>query len=485
MRKAFIFSMLIAALLLNNSCSNKADNSKLKAPKDFLWGVASAAYQVEGAYQADGKGESKWDFFANKLGVTQFMIGVKQTGNIAINQYERKQYLQDIQQMKELGINTYRFSIAWTRILPQGTGEVNEKGIAHYKLLIKDLKDAGIEPMITLYHYDMPQVLVEKGGWNNPESVQWYKNYATVVFNNFGQEVKHFITFNEPYIEFFLVDFMLNPTQSKESANVRYSKEILSFHHELMASAEAIKVYHSMNLGGMIGITFNLSPCLPMDSANAADVKAVPLQDELLNRIVLDPVFKGKYPENALAAIQKYNPSFKPSVADMQFIATNKPDFLGVNFYAPAQVRYDENAPLGVTWMGNNTDSVKMNTGPFMPDQLYALLMRIKNEYNNPVTIITENGACFNNHEDTIINGKIKDSRRADYITRHIDAALRAQKDGVNLKGYCVWSGWDNFEWVAGYTIRMGLCYVDYKTQKRTPKQSYYTYQEILKQQKK
>jgi beta-glucosidase len=471
---------VIALITLNISSAQT-----VKAPRDFLWGVASAAYQVEGAYQADGKGESKWDFLTNKVGVTQFIIGQKQTGNVAINMYDRTQYLKDIQLMKELGVNCYRFSVAWSRIIPQGVGEVNEKGIAHYHQLIKDLKDAGIEPIVTLYHFDLPQALVEKGGWSNPESVQWYKNYADVIFKNFGTEVKKFITFNEPYIEFFVADLLINSTRSKEPANVRYANEMINVHHELLASAEAIKLYHSLNLGGMIGITFNLSPCLPFDANNPEDVKAVSLQDELLNRIVLDPVFKGSYPANAQAMIQKYDPSFQPSAADMQFIADNKPDFLGINFYAPAQVKHDDSAPMGVTWMGNNTDSVQMANGPVRPEELYNLLIRIKNEYNNVPIIITENGASFNNNEDSIVNGKVNDVLRADYIKQHIDAALKAQHGGVNLEGYIVWSGWDNFEWIFGYTKRFGIIHVDFNTQQRIPKQSYYTYQAILKEQAK
>lgn len=470
--------------LLFSSAMAQSTPSVYKAPKDFLWGVATAAYQVEGAYQAEGKGESRWDFFANKIGVTQFIIGEKQTGNVAINMYDRTQYLKDIQLMKQLGVNSYRFSIPWSRIIPQGVGSVNEKAIAHYHLLIKDLKDAGIEPLVTLYHFDMPQALEEKGGWSNPESISWFKSYAEVIFKNFGTEVKKFITFNEPYIEFFVADFLVNPTQSKESASVRYANEIGKMHHELMASAAAIQLYHSMQLKGMIGITFNLSPCMPLDPDNQEDVKATPLQNELLNGIVMDPVFKGNYPANALAAIQKWNPSFQPSAADMQFIVANKPDFLGINFYAPAQVKHDDNAPLGLSWLGNNTDSIQSN-GPVRPEALYDLLMHIRNEYGNIPTLITENGASFNNKEDTVINGKVTDALRADYIKRHIAAALQAKKDGANLFGYTVWSGWDNFEWVFGYTKRFGLIYVDFDTQQRTPKQSYYTYQSIIKEQTK
>ncbi len=478
--KTIAVTIVLLGMLIVSSRAQGPQPDKADFPDDFLWGVASAAYQVEGAYQADGKGESKWDFFTNTIGVTQFTIGEKQTANVTINQYDREQYLRDIQLMKELGINTYRFSIPWSRIIPQGVGEVNTKAIAHYHLLIQDLKEAGIEPLVTLYHFDLPLALLQKGGWLNRESVQWYKNYAKVIFENFGNEVRHFITFNEPYIEFFVADFMMNPSQSKESGNVRYAKEMDNVNHQLLASAEAIKLYHEMNLKGKIGITFNLSPCLPFDAGNPEDVEAVSLQDELLNRIVLDPVFKGKYPKNALAAIQKYNPGFQPSAEDLQLILNNQPDFLGINFYAPAQVKKDDGAPLGVSWMGNNTDAVKMANGPVRPEELYNLLMRIKNEYGDPEIIITENGASFENDEDKVVDGKVNDMTRTDYIQRHIAAAEKAVKDGVKLKGYFVWSGWDNFEWIFGYTIRFGLIHVNFETQERVPKSSYYWYQHFL-----
>ena len=477
--------LIVVVLEIFVRCTNaqSPDPKKTDFPENFLWGVASAAYQVEGAWQADGKGESKWDFFTNTIGVTQFTIGEKQTANVAINQYDREQYLKDIQLMKELGINTYRFSIPWSRIIPQGVGELNPKAIAHYHLLIQDLKEAGIEPLVTLYHFDLPLALLQKGGWLNRESIQWYKNYAKVIFENFGEEVGHFITFNEPYIEFFVADFLMNPLQSKESANVRYAKEMDNVHHQLLASAEAIKLYHEMNLKGKIGITFNLSPCLPFDPSNPGDVEAVSLQDELLNRIVLDPVFKGKYPKNALVAIQKYNPDFQPSEEDMQMIEENQPDFLGINFYAPAQVKKDDASPLGVCWMGNNTDAVKMANGPVRPEELYNLLMRIKNDYGDPEIIITENGASFENGEDTVVDGKVNDMMRTNYIQRHIAAAEKAVEDGVKLKGYFVWSGWDNFEWIFGYSVRFGLIHVDFDTQVRTPKSSYYWYQSFLNKQ--
>lgn len=463
----------IAFLLALNS------NGIAQRNKPFLWGVSTAAYQVEGAYQADGKGESKWDFLTNKVGVTQFLIGEKQTGNVAINMYDRTQYLKDIQLMKQLGVNAYRFSLDWSRIIPDGIGAVNEKALAHYDQLIDDLLAAGIEPVVTLYHFDYPVALMQKGGWSNPEMVAWYTNYASVVLRRYGKKVKHFITFNEPYIEFFLVEYMLNLDQSIEPANVRYAKGMAKAHRQLMASATVIKMYHDMKLNGSIGITLNLSPTIPMDANNHSDVTATALQDALLNTLFLDPLFKGTYPKQALDSIQKYDPSFQPSSADTKFIAANKPDFLGINFYAPAFVTYDEKAPLSTSWMDNNPDSAKSINGPVRPEYLYKLLMRIKTEYGNPATMITENGAGFKG-EDVKEGNTVNDPLRADYIKRHVEAAMKAKKEGANLKGYFVWSGWDNFEWVFGYTKRFGLIHVDFGTQERTPKQSFYTYRKII-----
>ncbi|MCU7549717.1 family 1 glycosylhydrolase [Chitinophagaceae bacterium LB-8] len=448
---------------------------------NFLWGVATAAYQVEGAYQADGKGESKWDFLTNKVGVTQFVIGEKQTGNVAANMYDRTQYLKDIQLLKQLGVNAYRFSLDWSRIIPDGTGAVNEKALAHYDRLIDDVIAAGLEPVVTLYHFDYPVALLHKGGWGNPDMIKWYTNYASVVLKRYGKKVKKFITFNEPYIEFYLVEYMLNLDQSKEPANVRYAIGMQKAHRQLLANAAVTKMYHNLNLGGSIGITLNLSPCVPMDGNNPADVKATVLQDALLNRLFLDPLFKGTYPKQAMDSIRKYDPQFQPSEEEMNLIAANKPDFLGINFYAPAFVKYNEQAPMSTSWMDNNPDSVKAHSGPVRPEYLYQLLMQLKSEYGNPVTMITENGAGFAG-EDIKDGNTVKDSLRADYIKRHIDAALKAKREGAQLKGYMVWSGWDNFEWVFGYSKRFGIIYVDFTTQQRTPKQSFYTYQRIIQQ---
>jgi beta-glucosidase len=491
--RRFCYSLL-ACLAWGSSVAQQAPAAKppvpaassIRFPKGFLLGTSTAAYQVEGAYQADGKGESKWDFLANKVGATQFVIGKKETGNVADNMYDRTQYLKDIALMKQMGVNAYRFSIAWSRIMPQGTGVVNAKGLAHYDQFIADLKAAGIEPVVTLYHFDMPQALVEKGGWANPESVQWYAAYAEVIFKHYGQQVKKFITFNEPYIEHFLADYLLNVAQSKAPANVRYAEGMPKTHHMLLANARATAIYHKLKLPGIVGITLNLSPCLPFNPNNPADVAAVPLQDELLNTLFLDGIYKGRYPKRALDSLQKYNLAFRPTPADMALLAAQKPDFLGINFYAPAEVKADPTAPMGVSWMGNNTDPAPASgNGPNRPDQLYALLMHLKTEYGNPTTMITENGAAYGDVDEAIVNGKINDAYRCQYLLGHLGAVQHALADGAKTIGYMHWSLLDNFEWVFGYSVKFGVIGVDRSTLARTPKQSYYLYQSILKQQPK
>jgi beta-glucosidase len=475
-----IFLPLSCFVFILFACNN---STSIKNSEHFYWGVATCAYQVEGAYQSDGKGESKWDFLTNKVQITKLVVGEQMTGNVSINMYDRTQYLKDIQLMKELGVNAYRMSLDWSRIIPDGTGEVNEKALTHYDVLIDDLLAAGIEPFVTLYHFDYPNVLMQKGGWGNPEMENWYINYATTVIKRYGKKVKKFITFNEPYIEFFLVENMLNAPHDVPLSKEFYMSQMQKAHRQMMANARITKIYHDLKLNGEIGIVLNLNPAAPWNKKNAADAEAAKFQDVLINDLFLDPLYKGSYPKMALDSFAKYNPTFKASADDMAFIAAQKPDFLGVNFYAPAIVK-GEDTPMSLKWLDNNPDSIKSNVGPVMPEYLYKILMRLKTEYGNPKVYITENGTGFK-HEDVKVNNKINDPLRADYIKRHIEATLKAKKDGANVNGYMVWSGWDNFEWVAGYTKRLGIIYVDFKTQQRTPKQSYYTYQAIIKNQKK
>ncbi len=454
-----------------------APKKQIKTP--FLWGVATCAYQVEGAYKTDGKGESKWDFLTNTVHITEKVTGQQMTGNVSINMYERTQYLKDIALMKELGINSYRMSLDWSRIIPDGTGAVNEVALKHYEVLIDDLLAAGIEPFVTLYHFDYPAVLLKKGGWGNPEMGNWYYNYAKVCIDRYGKKVKHFITFNEPYIEFFLVENLLTSENPAAISKEKYMSQMQKAHSQLLANAKTIAYYHAQKLKGDIGIVLNVNPAAAWDEKKTADVKTAEFQDILINGLFLDPLYKGKYPKVALDSLAKYNPTFKSSAADMAFIASQKPDFLGINFYAPAIVKGEDTA-MSLKWMDNNPDEIKSNVGPVRPEYLYKMLMTLKNEYGNPKIYITENGTGYVS-EDVKIDGKINDPMRAEYIKKHVEWSLKAKKEGANLLGYMVWSGWDNFEWVSGYTKRLGLIHVDFTTQERTPKQSFYEYQKIIR----
>ena len=472
------FSLVLTAFLL-------LFLQPLSAQHKFMWGVASASYQVEGAYNKDGKGESNWDVYTNKYHITEAFTTTNQTGNLSVNQYDRTQYLKDFALMKELGVNTYRFSISWSRILPEGTGRINRKGIDHYNKFIDDLLTFGIEPAITLYHWDMPQSLQTKGGWNNPQSVKWFTEYADLVFKSFGKKVKTYITFNEPQIDLYLITTLANNIIAKKTSpfattNTEFSNQAQASHYLLTASATAINHYHALKLGGKIGITLNLTPTIPKDAKNPQDIKAAYLQDMIHNKWFLDASLKGTYPQELADLYKQYVPGFKTPQVDMKLMKENHADFIGVNFYAPSYVNWDDNFPMNCNWLTNNPDTLKMFNGPVRPEYLYKLLMRIKNEYNNPVVLITENGAGFGDRDEHLVNGQVNDSLRIDYVRRHIAAAMQAKAEGANLQGYMLWSILDNFEWIWGYDKRFGIVYVDFKTQERIPKKSFYAYREII-----
>lgn len=452
----------------------------------FLWGAASAAYQVEGAWQADGKGLSNWDLYTNVYRATETVTGKHETGNVAINAYDRAQYLQDIALMRELGITGYRFSLSWARILPDGVGRINEAGIAHYQQFVVDLLEAGIEPIVTLYHWDLPRALDDRGGWLNRESVGWFRNYASVVREALGAKVSKFITFNEPFIDLFLIEPMIENIKSGVGSpfaitDAQYGHQAVALHHWLVASAETIGDFRAAGYRGEIGMALPLMPTIPENPGKSEDIRAAALADAVINRWCLDALFKGRYPIEVMTLFRQLNPDFAPFEEDFAILAANKPDFLGVNFYAPAFVRQEDSAPLGYDWMNTNPDPEPAAfNGPVRPDYLRRLLERIRDEYDNPAIYITENGAGFGPTDEVLDGDTVHDPRRANYIRRHIEAALKAKENGVDLRGYMVWSLFDNFEWLHGYGRRFGLVHVDFDTQKRTPKRSFDTYRDIV-----
>lgn len=440
---------------------------KYNFPKDFIWGVATSAYQIEGAYNADGKGENIWDRFTSIPG----KIFKNQNGNVACDHYNL--YERDIEILEELGIKNYRLSISWARIFPKGYGEVNQKGLDFYKKLINKLIEKGIQPAVTLYHWDLPQHLQDIGGWANKKVVDYFVEYAELMFKEFGDIVPIWITHNEPWVV-----SILGHAWGVHAPGIKDYKTALQVAHNILLShGKAVRLYRNMSLKGRIGITLNLSSTYP-ETDDQKDILAANIYDGFMNRWFLDAVLKGRYPEDMikLYSEQRILPEF---LEDDMKIISEKIDFLGINYYTRSVLRYDENAyPLKVTMV--DLDNPKTDMGwEIYPEGLFDLLINIHKNYGGVDILITENGAAFND----IVNykGKVVDDYRIDYLYRHLTQAHRAILDGVNLKGYYLWSFLDNFEWAEGYSKRFGIVFIDYKTQKRIIKDSAYWYSNVVK----
>ncbi len=455
-------------------------------PANFLWGTATAAYQVEGGWQADGEGLSVWDVYTN----VDRMAAGGETANVALNMYDRAQVLQDIALLKQLGINAYRFSLNWPRILPDGVGEPNPAGIAYYRQLIADLKAAGIEPLVTLYHWEMPQVLAERGGWANREIVDCFRRYAGVVFDHLGQDVKLFLALNEPSTDLGFTAYakQFRETQRREAVPLTplppsaftWFPGARMVHHQHLAAAAAIEEYRKRSLPGRIAaVAMLLIPALPATESEA-DRAAAHLADGLMNRIYLDPMLKGTYPEDVVDALRTAGAELPIEPGDMELIARNRADFLGVNFYSGFPFAADptatDNWRLCMTWQAAPSDPYN---GPPRPDLLTAGLLRLKADYSNPPMLITENGTGVPG-DDELVNGAVNDAQRVDYLVRHVAALGEAIRQGADVRGYFHWSSHDNFEWISGTGRRFGLIYVDFATQHRVLKRSAAVYREII-----
>jgi beta-glucosidase len=450
---------------------------------DFLWGAASAAYQVEGGYQADGKGPSKWDIYTNRDRVTVPTTGKQETGNVAINQYDRGQYLADIALMRDLGLNAYRFSISWPRVLPEGVGRVNKPGVDYYSRLVDDLLAAGIKPLVTLYHWDFPWALSQKGGFHNRAVIDWFREYANLVFDALGDRVDMFITMNEPFIDLFYMDTIAeNVRAGRPPMSLmaeQWAKQVPALHNLYLAAAGAVAAYKASGHRGMIGIALPLSPTLPVSETSATCKAAAATWDLFFNRWPLDAALRGTYADDVIAVLRELDPDFSVSEGDRAALSAGSADFLGVNFYSPHYCRQDAHRPLGVEW-GIDMDEVSSFNGPVRPDQLTRLLRRIRDEYGNRPVVITENGAGFGPSDEVVDGGIVRDPLRAEYIRRHIEAVLDARAEGCDVRGYMAWCAFDNFEWFRGYDTRFGMIHVDFESQKRTPKLSYQTYRDII-----
>jgi len=433
-------------------------------PQDFVWGAATAAYQIEGAWNEDGRGESIWDRFCHTPGNT--LNG--DTGDVACDHYHR--WREDIALMKELGLRAYRFSIAWPRILPAGRGVVNQTGLDFYNRLVDGLLEAGIEPYLTLYHWDLPQTLQDEGGWPARATADAFVEYAAMVSRTLGDRVKHWITLNEPWVSAFI-----GYEQGRHApGHTRRAEAVAAAHHLLLAHGQAVPVLRANCPDGKIGITLNLTPQIPA-SPSRADREAANWADGCLNRWFLDSLTGRDYPADMVRAFALPMDFIQPG--DMEAIAVPL-DFLGINYYTRRIVRADipeaENVPRTLF----RGDEITEMDWEVYPPGLYETLMRVHFHYNFPALYITENGAAF---LDAIgADGEVYDPARLSFIRRHLIQAHNAIQCGVPLKGYFVWSLLDNFEWEFGYSKRFGIVYVDYATQQRIPKESAKWYRTVI-----
>lgn len=444
--------------------------AQLIFPKNFIWGTATAAYQIEGAANEDGRGESIWDRFSHIPG----NIVNGDNGDIACDHYHK--YKEDIKIMKEMGINGYRLSTSWSRILPEGKGKINQKGIDFYDRLVDELLEDGIDPAVTLYHWDLPQALQDIGGWGNRDTIEYFAEYAAYMYNTLGDRVKKWITHNEPWVAAYAGNLAGRHAPGLKD----FPLAVQVSHHLMLSHAKAVEAYRGYNdKNGKIGITLNLFPTYAA-SDSEADKEAAAFVDGYHNRWFLDPVLKGEYPEDILKVFKEKLNSPVIMPGDMKLLADNKSDFLGVNYYFRRVVKksevdpvlqYEEIKPVESQYTDMNWE--------VYPQGLYDLLTRIKKDYNDPVMYITENGAAFK--DDKLVDGVVEDNDRVEFLKQHFIEAERAIKAGVKLEGYYVWSMLDNFEWAYGYDKRFGIIYVDYETQNRIWKRSAHWYKNFLK----
>lgn len=435
-------------------------------PPDFVWGTATAAYQIEGAVTEDGRGESIWDRFAHTPGAT----AAGETGDIACDHYHR--WRDDIALMVALGVNAYRFSIAWPRILPTGRGTVNEAGLAFYDQLVDGLLAAGITPWVTLYHWDLPQALEDEGGWPNRETAAAFSDYVEVVVRRLGDRVKHWITLNEPWCSSILGYERGEHAPGKRSTRLA----LRAAHTLLLGHGMAVRAIRALWPDARVGMTNILTPASPA-SDDPLDVAAAARYDAAYNRWYLDPLFGRGYPGEMLAWRRHDVP--RAPAADFDTIAAPI-DFLGVNHYFPAIVAHDATDPYLQLRRVTPPDAEVTAMGWLVqPRALFDLLRRLTRDYGPIDLVITENGAAY--PDPPPVAGRVTDPARVSYLARYLAAAAQSIAAGVPLRGYFVWSLLDNFEWAEGFAKRFGLYYTDYATQERTLKDSGRYYRAVIR----
>ncbi|MGI9609977.1 MAG: GH1 family beta-glucosidase [Acidimicrobiia bacterium] len=438
---------------------------------DFIWGAATSAYQIEGGRYEGGKGESIWDRFAD--------VGrMPESGDVACDHYNR--WEEDIALMADLGLDAYRFSMAWTRVLPDGRGGINHAGLDFYDRLVDGLLSAGITPYPTLYHWDLPQALEDQGGWTNRATVDAFVEYTKAVVDRLGDRVKNWITHNEPWVATFLGHLEGVFAPGRQS----WADALAAAHHILLSHGRAVP---ALRAGGAekVGIALDCRAVYPATDS-AADVAATQHFDGFRNRWFYDPVFGKGYPADIVDSYRDRGRFEGPTIpaarpGDMEEIAAPV-DFLGLNYYTSIPIsaaRGDETEDTGVPAGPDLTPGHTEMGWPITPDALTGFLERINTEWAPESIYITENGASYSTGIDE--GGRVRDQARIEYVDSHVAAVGAARDRGVPVDGYFVWSLMDNLEWVEGYRQRFGIIHVDHATGTRTPKDSYYWYRDRIR----
>jgi beta-glucosidase len=434
-------------------------SSKLRS--DFVWGVSTASYQIEGAVQEGGRGPSIWDRFCRQRG----RIANGDTGDVACDHYHR--YAEDIDLMRALGVGAYRFSVAWPRILPSGRGAANVAGVAFYDRLIDALLAAGIEPWLCLYHWDLPQALDDRGGWISRDCALWFADYVAVVARRFGDRVKRFATFNEPSV-FTLLGYAWGlhaPGIADRTAHLR------AIHHVNLGHGAGVEVLRSLVPAASIGAIHNYQPCYPSPDT-AENAAAAQLLDAYWNGAFPDPQLLASYPPSIAGAIEPYQ-----QPGDIAAICRSI-DWFGLNHYSPIYCKADASAHLGFSFSNAPAHLDRTGIGwPIYPDGFRETLTKVADRYRLPIYVL-ENG--YGGPEQPDASGEIKDLARIEYLQAYTQAMKAAIGAGADVRGYFAWSLLDNFEWAEGYLQRFGLIHVDYASQRRTPKASAGWYAQMI-----
>lgn len=437
-------------------------------PADFLWGVATSAYQIEGAVAEDGRGESIWDRFSRLPG----KIKHGDTGEVACDHYHR--YQDDVRLMQELGVRAYRFSIAWPRVLPKGFGHVNQAGLDFYERLVEALLQAKIVPAVTLYHWDLPQALQDRGGWGNRDTAKAFTEYAQVVARRLGDRIPIWITHNEMWCTAFLGHY--NDLYAPGFSDLKLALQ--AAHHVLLSHGMAVPVLREeLSATAQVGIAPNVAYPYPA-SGSRADEEATRRFDGFFNRWFLDPLAGRGYPQDMWTYYGTATPHIEDH--DLEMIAAPL-DFLGINYYNPDQIADAPDAAPPQTQSIPDPSLKRTADRQIYPPGLYESLVRFHREYDFPAIYITENGAAY--PDEIAKDGGVHDTERIAFLEAHFEQAARAIATGVPLKGYFVWSLMDNFEWSLGYSLRYGLTYVNFQTQERILKDSAKWYRRFIEEQ--